>query len=220
MAAIGIAALALLGAWGWSYTSNKALIATAGAAVEDYRIAAKEELSRKEISGAEAISGSDLTVIASTSQRIAHYARRLRAQGRVDAARRDVRPGAARPTALLHPRSTYRNALERMLRSRLILRLEQQITASMSDPIVVYEALKVYLMLGGKAPKVEEELIVAWMTQDWEDNLLPGRTNERQPRKELESNLHDMLELAAPTGRHSSSTATLVNRSAGGRWPG
>ena len=52
---------------------------------------------------------------------------------------------------------TYRNALERMLRSRLILRLEQQIIGSMSDPIVVYEALKVYLMLGGKAPKVEED---------------------------------------------------------------
>ena len=74
--------------------------------------------------------------------------------------------------------ATYRNALERMLRSRLILRLEQQIIGSMSDPIVVYEALKVYLMLGGKAPKVEDDFVIAWMTQDWEDNLLPGKTNE------------------------------------------
>ena len=53
MATIAVASLAMLGAWGWSYTSNKSLISTAGAAVEDYRIAAKEELSRKEISGAE-----------------------------------------------------------------------------------------------------------------------------------------------------------------------
>ena len=31
--------------------------------------------------------------------------------------------------------TTYRNAMERMLRSRLILRLEQQIMASMNDPM-------------------------------------------------------------------------------------
>ena len=29
-------------------------------------------------------------------------------------------------------------------------------------------------MLGGKAPKVEDDFVVAWMTQDWEENLLPG----------------------------------------------
>ena len=34
----------------------------------------------------------------------------------------------------------------------------------MSDPIVVYEALKVYLMLGGKAPKVDDDFVIAWMT--------------------------------------------------------
>ena len=89
----------LLGAWGWSYSSNKALISTAGAAVEDYRIAAKEELSRKEISGAEQISGADLTVIASHLSAAAHHAGRLCAYGRDDAARRDLRAGAARPPA-------------------------------------------------------------------------------------------------------------------------
>ena len=50
---------------GLELRSNKALISSAGAAVDDYRIAAKEELSRKEISGAEQISGDDLTAIAS-----------------------------------------------------------------------------------------------------------------------------------------------------------
>ncbi len=99
---------------------------------------------------------------------------------------------------------TYRNALERMLRSRLILRLEQQIIGSMSDPIVVYEALKVYLMLGGKAPKVEDDFVIAWMTQDWEDNLLPGKTNEAA-RQELTRNLRGhAASSAARTARHSS----------------
>ena len=49
-------------------------------------------------------------------------------------------------------------------------------------------------MLGGKAPKVEDDFVLAWMTQDWQDNLLPGRANEAA-RDELTENLLAMLEL-------------------------
>ena len=208
MTTVAVASLAMLGAWAWSYSSNKALISTAGAAVEDYRIAAKEELGRNEISGAEAISGSDLTVIASHLSALrtmpAGYAHidELTPLGETFGLEQRERLLAASEV-------TYRNALERMLRSRLILRLEQQIIGSMSDPIVVYEALKVYLMLGGKAPKVDEDFVAAWMTQDWEDNLLPGRTNEAA-RKELAINLHDMLQLGSSHGPTFELNGTLV----------
>ena len=47
----------------------------------------------------------------------------------------------------------YQDALERLMRPRLILSLEQQIQKNIDNPIFVYEALKVYLMLGGKAPR-------------------------------------------------------------------
>eukprot|EP01036_Dinobryon_divergens_P004226 gene4226-5577_t len=70
--------------------------------------------------------------------------------------------------------SAYQAALERLLRPRLILRLEQQIQKNIVDPSFVYEALKVYLMLGGKAPKVDIDLIVSWFIQDWEQNMYPG----------------------------------------------
>ena len=209
MGAIAVASLAMLGAWGWSYASNKSLISSAGAAVEDYRIAAKEELSRQEISGAEQISGSDLTVIAS------HLAQ-LRNMPAGYAHMEDGTPLGEtfgleqRDRLLAASEVTYRNALERMLRSRLILRLEQQIIGSMSDPIVVYEALKVYLMLGGNAPKVEDDLVVAWMTQDWEDNLLPGKTNE-PARQELTRNLEDMLQLGRSHGPTFELNGTLVS---------
>jgi type VI secretion system protein ImpL len=208
MATIGVASLAMLGAWAWSYSSNKALISTAGAAVEDYRIAAKEELSRKEISGAEQISGSDLTVIAS-------HLSELRTMPAGYAHVDETTPLGEtfgleqRDRLLAASEVTYRNALERMLRSRLILRLEQQIIGSMSDPIVVYEALKVYLMLGGKAPKIDEDFVTAWMTQDWEDNLLPGKTNEAA-RHELAINLHDMLQLGSSHGPTFELNGTLV----------
>ena len=112
---------------------------------------------------------------------------------------------------------TYRQALERMFRSRLILRLERQIEAGMNDPLVLYETLKVYLMLGGKAPKVDDDLVETWMRKDWEENLYPG-PNNRALREDLTQHLRAMLELGArPTSRPSTSTARWWNpRSA--RW--
>ena len=71
----------------------------------------------------------------------------------------------------------YRQALERFLRPRLILSLEQQIQKNIDDPSFVYEALKVYLMLGGKAPQVDNDLILDWFARDWEERTFPGAPN-------------------------------------------
>ena len=193
MALIAVVSLAAIGAWGWSYASNKALIASVDASIGDYRVAATDELSRKEISGADAISGDDLG-------RIASYLSRLRVMPAGYALRDSGTPIgetfglSQRGLLTAASETTYRNAMERMLRSRLILRLEQQIADQLSDPMRVYEALKVYLMLGGKAPKVDDDYVMAWMSQDWEENLLPGRANE-DVRKELAANLQAMLDL-------------------------
>ena len=61
--------------------------------------------------------------------------------------------------------------------------------------MAAYEALKVYMMLGGVAPETNRDLIVAWMRADWE-NLYPG-PNNRQAREDLEKHLRAMLELDA-----------------------
>src|SRR5690606_10762130 len=59
----------------------------------------------------------------------------------------------------------------------------------------LYEALKVYLMLGGgPSVPVQKDLIMSWMRQDWEENLYPGAAN-RRPREELLQHLEAMLEL-------------------------
>ena len=80
-----------------------------------------------------------------------------------------------------------------MFRSRLIFRLEQQIEANINDPGFVYEALKVYLMLGGLAPQVDE-FVMAWMRNDWADNL-PGRRPMPDGRQALEEHLQAMFDL-------------------------
>jgi type VI secretion system protein ImpL len=193
MAAIALVSLGMLGAWGWSYANNKALIASVDSSISEYRVAAADELSRTEINGAEAITGDDLG-------RIATYLAQLRtmpagyAERDADTPLGETFGLSQRGLLTAASETTYRNALERMLRSRVILRLEQQITDNINDPMRVYEALKVYLMLGGKAPKVEDDYVVAWMSEDWQENLLPGRAND-DARNELEANLHAMLDL-------------------------
>jgi type VI secretion system protein ImpL len=70
----------------------------------------------------------------------------------------------------------YRDALERLMLPRMVWRLERQLEKNVKNPIFVYEGLKVYLMLGGQA-KMDPELVTAWITRDWVNNLYPGAGN-------------------------------------------
>jgi type VI secretion system protein ImpL len=72
----------------------------------------------------------------------------------------------------------YREALQRVMLPRILLRLEQAMRDGQSDPISSYEALKVYLMLGGQAPRVERPTIRNWVLNDWEKVSLPGADRE------------------------------------------
>ncbi|MYZ50269.1 type VI secretion system membrane subunit TssM [Propylenella binzhouense] len=187
MAAIALAGALLLGAWGWSFATNKALINATETAADEYRVNGAEQLA------ATTISDNDLHTVLGLLDTLrdlpAGYARRATATPIGETfglSQRDRLEASSQ--------ESYRQALERMFRSRLILRLERQIETNLNDPIAVYEALKVYLMLGGKAPKVDDELIVAWMRQDWEQNLYPG-PNNRGGREALEAHLRAMLDL-------------------------
>src|ERR1700730_4184034 len=89
--------------------------------------------------------------------------------------------------------TAYHTALERLFRPRLLYRLEEQLNARIADAGFVYEALKVYMMLGGLHPE-DKELIKSWMQRDWADNLYPGPTNS-EGRRLLEEHLAAMFEL-------------------------
>ena len=105
----------------------------------------------------------------------------------------------------------YRQALERFLRPRLILSLEQQIQKNIDDPSFVYEALKVYLMLGGKAPQVDNDLILDWFTRDWEERTFPGAPNA-QGRALLREHLVAMLDMDDGRARKVSLNGPLVEQ--------
>ncbi len=104
----------------------------------------------------------------------------------------------------------YQNGLERLLRPRLVYRLEEQLETNANDPKFLYEALKVYLMLGG-LKTVDRNLLVSWMERDWSENLYAGPKNA-DGRRELEQHLIAMLDL--DTGRNTlvSLNGPLVER--------
>ena len=146
-------ATAATAAWWTSYGHNKELIADTEKRIEAYRAAAGPLASEKIVSDRGVRKG---RTAAATSC----------ASCRPDMAR------AAQPvpwTATFglgqHERlrssseNVYRIALERMFRSRLIYRMEEVLEANRNTPGYLYEALKVYIMLGGLQP-LDRELVI------------------------------------------------------------
>lgn len=63
--------------------------------------------------------------------------------------------------------TVYRHALGYALLPRLIWRLEAQMRGYITQPELLYEATRVYLMLGGQGP-IEKSLVKEWMTYGWQ----------------------------------------------------
>ncbi len=71
--------------------------------------------------------------------------------------------------------AVYRHALDYALLPRMIWRLEAQMRGNLQRPDFLYEATRVYLMLGGQGP-LDRALIREWMTLDWQTTY-PGAFN-------------------------------------------
>ena len=84
----------------------------------------------------------------------------------------------------------YRAALNRIFLPRLLLRLEEQIAANVNNPDLLYELLKIYLILGQQGP-MNEDLIRQFMEIDWS---LAFQGSQRQPlRDDLAFHLDALL---------------------------
>ena len=69
-------------------------------------------------------------------------------------------------------RAVYRHALQWALLPRLMWRLETQLRGNLNRPDFLYEATRIYLMLGSAGP-LDVELVREWMKLDWE-SAYPG----------------------------------------------
>ena len=87
--------------------------------------------------------------------------------------------------------SAYRRALNGLLLPRLLYRLESQLHANLANPEFVYQALKVYLMLGVQGP-LDKDFVAEWMNADWNQQF-PGAAMQ-STRDQLNAHLEAMLE--------------------------
>ncbi|MDG4874029.1 type VI secretion system membrane subunit TssM [Mesorhizobium sp. WSM4935] len=187
LAAIALAAVAALGVLGLSFFANKQLIASTRQAMAHYRDSADSLLKSTTVTDV------DLENVIGPLDQLRNLPAGFE-NGDQGKPIEETFGLSQRERLLSASKAAYRQALERTFRSRLLVQAERTIQARMADPVALYEPLKIYLMLGGKAPKVDDELIVSWMKQDWEENRYPGENN-REGRAQLEKHLRAMLSL-------------------------
>ncbi|RUS59697.1 type VI secretion system membrane subunit TssM [Pseudorhodobacter sp. E13] len=85
---------------------------------------------------------------------------------------------------------SYRAGLNQHFLPRLLLRLEDQIQGNINNPDILYETLKVYLMLGQQGP-MNTEFVTEWMNQDW--NLSFSGPSRQALRDDLNKHLQILL---------------------------
>ena len=89
----------------------------------------------------------------------------------------------------------YLNALDNAMLPRLILQLEAEMRGGFNRPNFLYQATRVYLMLGGQGP-LDKPLVEAWMNLDWQ-RLYPGLATQ-PARAELMQHLIALLSAPLP----------------------
>ena len=183
---IGLVSVALLAGWLTSFKKNSNLIEQTQQADDEYSTAGDAFIKQ--------------TLIADRDlDKVLPLLHRLRNMPAGYSSRGDTVPASERYGLSQHKRlestseAAYHTALERMFRPRLLYRLEEQLDSKIADPAFVYEALKVYLMLGGQQ-REDKPLIRSWMQRDWTDNLYPSATNA-EGRRLLEDHLTAMFDL-------------------------
>ena len=113
---------------------------------------------------------------------------------------------------------TYGVALERLLRPRLLFRLEAFLDQNSGNPLAIYEALKVYMMLGGQHRPIDRKLVLGWIGNDL-NTLLPGGGTQEEARGRLLGHVAAMLDddgvqppLVEPSGLIQSDAQKLLTR--------
>jgi type VI secretion system protein ImpL len=190
LAACAIVTIGLAFAWYVSYARNNDLIRQTNAVTQDYASRNNALLKQNVIADREL--HTVLPVLDELRTLPAGYATRGTAvpiPARLGLSQRERLQSSSE--------NAYRVGLERMLRPRLIYRIEERLAASIAahDRAAVDETLKIYMMIGG-VQAADRALITRWMRQDWADNLYKGPANAAG-RRQLEDHLTAMLDLEA-----------------------
>ncbi|MFN3145135.1 MAG: type VI secretion system membrane subunit TssM [Paracoccaceae bacterium] len=184
---IVIVTTAAMGAFGYSFWQNSALVRDAQAGADAYRLQAQVVLSDP------LIDDPDPTPI------LEH----LKALRQIPGGRDNPRVrtfwegfGLSRHAEVTDAaEKAYSDGLERMLRPRMMLYLQQEIPQLIADGKVeaAYEPLRIYLLLGGQGPISGDDAIKGYFAAAWQRTL--NGASLFDARNELEEHLSAMLEL-------------------------
>ncbi|QGM47263.1 type VI secretion system membrane subunit TssM [Methylocystis heyeri] len=185
---VALCAATLSALWS-SYHRNKELVAAVDASAQEYAAIPDNALTREDV-----VSDRDLAKTLPLLRKLRYAA--------VGYANQDAETPLAERFGLSQRErlaaasaQAYRMGLERLLRPRLLYRLEEAIDSHRDDPGYIYGALKVYQMLGG-LHRVDRGLVLAWEQQDWAKEIYPGSGAQAQGRAALEEHLLAMLDMA------------------------
>ncbi|MBM2578075.1 type VI secretion system membrane subunit TssM [Jannaschia sp. Os4] len=159
--AVTVLAAAALAGMGWSYWRNASLVDVARAEAASYARQASEEIDRQIIDDTrlEPI----LPILDDLRAMPAGYGTDADSpvwEG-LGLGQRDRLEDASEVA--------YSDALERMLRPRLILSLEQEmpLIVGRGDTTEIYRALKVYMLLGAQGGRTDDGAILSWFEDTW-----------------------------------------------------
>ena len=187
LGSISALSLGTLGVLGYSYWKNASLIRQENAAAATYSRDAVDEIRREQIDDPDLIPV--LPLLNEIAALPAGYDRN-------SAAPRLERAGLGQRERLIEAGAdSYSDALERMLRPRMILDLERGMPGiiSVGDTTQIYRALKVYLLLGGQGARSDDAAIRSWFEDRWTAAYEQGLTLPM--RDQLMRHLDAMLRL-------------------------
>ena len=189
-AAIGLGAAALAGAWWVSFQRNSGLIE------ETFQSSTRYRQIGEDVSAETVIGDGDLS-------RPLRHLFHLRTMPAGYAQRDEDTPLAEtfglsqRPRLNSAAESTYQAALERHFRPRILYRLESELRSRPQDAAYAYQALPVYLMLGGREPLVKDQ-VRTFLRNDWEQGQFRGAANA-DGRRMLAEHLDALMDFDPPT---------------------
>ncbi len=213
LSTIAIVTVGAGAALGLSYWNNNNLVLTAKAEAATYARAAQVEIDRTEIDNP------DLSPVLEHLERL-----RLQPAGFGTSTEPTWAEGfGLSQRARLQNAATeaYGDALEQMLRPRLILDTELRLPQfeADGDTTNIYRALKVYMLLGKQGGRTDDDAIKAWFDEIWREQFtgLDGITQREQLARHLEAMLllgkdRDAT-IALDEGRVTSARSAIVQMS-------
>lgn len=184
---LGIGTAAALAAFGYSFWLNRNLVQETASEAQNYEIQAQREIERTEIAD------TDVAAILPHLERI-----RMMPAGYGFTTEPTMLEGfglGQRERLAVAATDAYADALEQMLRPRLILDVENRLPQlrAAGDPAEIYRALKVYMLLAGQGGRVDDAAIMSFFDGIWRAEF--GGLSGLNQREQLNAHLEAMLSL-------------------------